>query len=293
MIGKDKQTQKVSENSSAVMAGKDAHVHIDNRQGMSVTEVLSVCQLYLESNFPKLREEALQESQRCVNEFGNKLAIKLTDEFDEKILEKLRTSDMHSSINDAVMYVARKGDKANIDVLCDLVVQKMKCEEDSENDIMASESIRIIEKINLNYMRYLALVYFIRNVTITNGSQHAYLNHYKFTIPSLFEACDISPVSQNFLQYAGLSQAGTSYVQPLHEVIGGSLNIDISDACYREELANGNQFHDMFPELSSLFKIYGFSSLKELDRTPLTDMAYYIAVAYLNSNGYNFDYPEQ
>ncbi|WP_018983978.1 LPO_1073/Vpar_1526 family protein [Salinimonas chungwhensis] len=156
MLGK-KQDQKVAENSSAIQAG--GNVTVNN--GLSVAEVRELCLLFLRDNFPALREEAIREAEDNVREFAQELELKIVQNAQFITLEKFKDPDVQAAINDAVQSSARRGKKANTNVLVDLISERASVSSSDFKDIVVSEAVNVVPKLTQEQISYLSFIHFM------------------------------------------------------------------------------------------------------------------------------------
>ncbi|HAV5075592.1 TPA: hypothetical protein JI034_14145 [Acinetobacter baumannii] len=122
----DTQSQEVSENSIAIQAGRDLNI------GLSYRDVKDICIDLIQANYPVLREEARQVSMQYVEEFGGKFFERLQREDSVETQEKLKDPDVQAAITTSVIHVARMTEKSHQEILCELLAEKIKNNEDEK-----------------------------------------------------------------------------------------------------------------------------------------------------------------
>ena len=289
--GDKTQDQNVSDNSMAVMAARDASVTF---HGLQMREVKELVFLYLDQNFPRLRQVAAEESRRCVDEFGDKLIDHLSSRVGEEFDNRLKSPSVQASINDAVMCAARKAGSVDIDVLSGLVSEKVSVEEESDSDLVLSEAIKVMDKIGLNYIRFVSFVYFVRNTEFSgDGDPHeANKKLYNDFLPSAFPVEELRSVSEHYLVYAGLVVPGKSYNKTFCTVVGEKFGFGVQGDVDSINLKENAFVFEDFDYLSKLILSFGFEKISDLDKVPISDISHFIAVAYLNSKGLSLKYPK-
>ncbi|MFT6732513.1 MAG: hypothetical protein ACJAS9_000694 [Polaribacter sp.] len=166
MLGKN-QDQHVAENSTAIQA--TGNVVVNN--GLSVTEVKDLCLLFLRDNFPALREEALREAEVNVRAFAQELEDKIAQNSQFITLDKFKDPDVQAAINDAVQASARRGKKANTNVLVDLITQRASVSDNDFKDIVLSETFLVVPKLTKEQISYLFFIHYMTHCGM-NGLQH-------------------------------------------------------------------------------------------------------------------------
>lgn len=167
MIG-DKQDQNVTNGSTAIQAGRDVHYH-----GLGVGEVRELCSLFLRENFPQLREEAAQAARDNVSRFAILLENRLLEDIGSILIDKLSDPDVQAAINDAVQASARKGDKANTDILTKLISERIANDVNPFKDMVISEAVKVAPMLSGQDISFLTLLHFISSVSIkTNYGLH-------------------------------------------------------------------------------------------------------------------------
>lgn len=201
MLG-DKQKQTVEGNSTAIQA--DGNVTLIQNNGMSVTEVKELCLLFLRDNFPALREEAIQAAENNVRGFSEELEAKIVEKSQTIDLERFKDPDVQAAINDAVQASARKGARANVGLLTNLIAEKVSVTSNDFLDIVLSEAILITPKLTKQQISYLSFIHLMTNCSL-NG-----LNHIsgveglsKTLFPAVVAGFGISESQKKHLLYAG------------------------------------------------------------------------------------------
>lgn len=281
----DNQDQNVS-NGTAIQSAGDVNI------GLRLGEVREICFLYLDNNFPKLREEALNESKKHVQELSDALMDKLSRKLDENLDERLKDPDVQESINDSVMHTARKTKNANINMLSEMVLAKIKSEDDDENSLIISEAIKSAEKLNLNHIKAISIIYLMRFTSLKRPNNQgiyyeiAYRNSHIDNIDG--NHC-IKEIDLDYLCYAGVIHEGKYYTKSTLDIISSKTKFMFKEATLKENLGQDNDFSKNFSELSNMMLSLGFSTLKDFDKAVLTFLGKAIATCFLNSKGYNLN----
>lgn len=284
MLDKGSQTQKTSGGSLAVQSGRDTYI------GMQFSEVQNLCQLFLENNFPKLRQEAIEEAKTYVDIYAQKLFVEISKISDLVDIEnRLRKPDVQSSINDSVQYVARKTDKAEIDALTTLVCDKISSESESILDMVLAESIRIMEKMNKSSIVFCAFVAFVRQLRLDYGNEDA-LGGFEKTIGVMFPLEDVSYVDLSYLRHVGVCSGDQFYNNDLITHLNSRFHTSLNKENCTLPLEFGNDFSEKYPNMANIVLKFGFDNLENFDRSLLTIVGRYMATAYLRSKGMHVSY---
>ncbi|MDC4344139.1 hypothetical protein NQ641_02730 [Acinetobacter baumannii] len=216
----DTQSQEVSENSIAIQAGRDLNI------GLSYRDVKDICIDLIQANYPVLREEARQVSMQYVEEFGGKFFERLQREDSVETQEKLKDPDVQAAITTSVIHVARMTEKSHQEILCELLAEKIKNNEDEKN-LLLNDAIEIMTKITKNQVLFLVLSHCLRGVSkmiIEEGNmklhpnKSVHFNFYENDIPELI-GNEVYKIDEFQLGYKGLALTNglKSYAVPLNK----------------------------------------------------------------------------
>lgn len=275
----NKQVQEVGDNSCAIQ------VHGDYKAGLSYRDVKDICVDLIQANFPVLQEEARQISMQYVEEFGVKFFNRLVQEETEHVQERLKNPDVQAAINSSVIHVARMTDKSHQDILCELLAEKIKEQEDEKN-IVFNDAIEIMTKISRNQILFLSLIYLLRSLGKQTNNPALQYHYYETQIPS-FLGNDFYKIDTFLLGYKGLirSESMQSYATPLTELLKSRTAIDIPNYATKEDIKDDDTLSTNFPKLTKIIKDFGFNNIKEFDSCPITPIGNEIAKAYLKNIG--------
>lgn len=283
----DTQSQEISENSIAIQAGRDLNI---SQSGLSYRDVKDICIDLIEANYPILREEARQVSIQYVEEFGGKFFERLQREDSKNTQEKLKDPDVQAAITTSVIHVARMTEKSHQEVLCELLAEKIKNNEDEKNLIL-NDAIEVMTKITKNQVLFLVLIYCLRSVyKIINEAGTKTLHpeksvHFNYYENEIYEVIgnEIYSIDEFQLGYKGLAinNGIKSYAVSLNKFLSERTGIPISDYDDDTVMQDNDIFCGSFPKLSQIIRKFGFSKIKELDSLPITSISEEIARAYL------------
>ncbi|HDS9648235.1 TPA: hypothetical protein QH928_000907 [Klebsiella pneumoniae subsp. pneumoniae] len=286
----DKQHQTASGGSVAIQASGNV-----NYSGLSYGEVKEICIDLMKANFPILREDARQLSMAYVEEFGKKFFDRIKAEDQEKSKEKFKSPDIQAAINTSVLHVARMTDKSHQDILCELLVEKIKEDKDDENRLI-NEAIEITSNITINQIRFITFIYLLRNVypikrvegkVVRNDDKEVQFNHFENYIADVISD-EVYSVDTDFLVFKGLCVMYTGAYQfhtALLSVLRDSTGRPVSPFMGEESIVDGDAFSSNFPRLASLIVKFGFNFAAKVDAIQITRLSEVIAGSYLRTKG--------
>ncbi|ELD1739173.1 hypothetical protein QXC98_001140 [Escherichia coli] len=286
----DKQHQTASEGSVAIQASGNV-----NYSGLSYGEVKEICTDLMKANFPILREDARQLSMEYIETFGKKFFERIKEEDQEKSKEKFKNPDVQAAINSSVVHVARMTNKSHQDILCELLVEKIKEDGDDEN-LLINEAIEITTKMTINQIRFVVFVYLLQNTSpmkyiegeaVRDDDKTAQFNHYENFIADVI-GNEIYSIDVDLLVFKGLCVIYTGpykYPDSLLTLLKEGTGIAMSIYMAGEKIVDGDQLQSNFPRLTNIIRTFGFNSVAHLDITRITRISEVIANAYLRTKG--------
>lgn len=201
MISK-KQRQKVGSEGTAIQAG--GNVTVTQNNGLSIAEVKELCLLFLRDNFPALREEAIRAAEGNVQNFAAKLEQKIIEKSGEIVFEKFTDPDVQAAINDAVQASARKGEKANPNVLVDLIAERASASSNDFKDIVISEAVTVVPKITMPQIAYLSFIHYTTHVGVQGLQNLSQLEPFsQRALAAVSAGFNLSESQKRHIQYAG------------------------------------------------------------------------------------------
>jgi hypothetical protein len=264
----EKQSQDVGSNSTAIQAKGD--VTINN--GLQLSEVKELCLLFLQQNFPKLREEAVEAAKKNVEAYVATLQSTIAEQANKVDPKLLKDPDIQASINDSVQAAARKGEKANFSLLAELVTTRMRAGTTPILSIVADEAIRLVPRLTPEQIAYLALSFFLKRIQLNANSIEAFDIYAKLAIPIVGPAFNLS--NANILH--------TEYV-------GATSLIEFTESAYYSVLKERYKFlsteenlHDSIKERASTFYIlceqYRISKIYNVTLTSVGELIAIMAI---------------
>jgi len=297
MLDKDISRQTVSGNSLAISSKRDVNLNL----GLTAADVISICTVLLENNFPKLQQIAMEKSRESVQEYGEILFNRLAEKFNEQIEYKLKEPDIQSAINETVLMAAKKIEKCDKKMLSELIIMKIASPTD-EDDVIMDDAISLIKYLTLNQINFICLLYYLRFISMTgignipwedydesnlpNGldiesvrkhcSEH-YFFHYEQRINAFFFREDTRPISIGYLRTKGIIVYDKKYTKKMSELICSRIPSFENDE-YKDKTINDN-----LPNLHKLINKFGINNLDEIDEMVLTDTGMVIGKALLST----------
>ncbi len=201
MLG-DKQKQNVEADGTAIQAG--GNVTLTQNNGMTFSEVKELCLLFLRDNFPALRDEAIKAAEENVRSFSEKLEARIIEKSGTIVLDKFKDPDVQAAINDAVQASARKGEKANVDILTNLIAEKVSSSSSDFLDIVLSEAVLVTSKLTKEQISYLSFIHYMTSCSIKKLPHISSVDFMSRSVfPAVAKGFGISDAQKKHLQYAG------------------------------------------------------------------------------------------
>jgi hypothetical protein len=144
-------TVESGDNSNNNVAARDVIIN-----GMSYTEVKDLFFTLFDSNFPKLVEVAKQEAINNVADFLDNYLRKKLEENPNIDIARFSKPDVQFSLNEAVIASAQKGQSIDLNILSDMVVNRLSQPIGDIVDFASAEAINVIKKLNSQQIAFLA-----------------------------------------------------------------------------------------------------------------------------------------
>ena len=249
----DKLKQEVAKNALAVQAGRDVNV------GMSFTEVERVFTILFENNFPKLQEIAARTAEENVTKFVGKLKEDFVRNSEKIDMSKIAEPDVQYMFNDIMKSNARKGEKANPEILSALVVQRISTDS-------CGEAMDIVPKLNTEHISFLTfhqMMYKVFNLAYTKYTEFEEWGQLIMKVSNnIFELSDINI---KYLEYLGV--LSKDYVVQ-NRFYKGTLKAYpfLKDVAYN---VMDNEFKVNAPTFYNLIKYCENNFLSQIQLTPI------------------------
>lgn len=249
MVGDMK--QETGENSDAYQAKRDINI---TNEGMDYRNVKQLCLDLIHENFPKLQAEAMHQVNANVMTFTNELKNEIAKKHATINTEKLAQPDVQAALNEAVQGAAKKGKKADINLLANLVASRIDKGNSDLLDITIEEAIRLTTKLTKDHINFLSVKHFISSMTI-HVPNVVFMQLEQFAAPVLESFGSHCVLSIPNIQYLG----GVG-VLDFNPMLAGLGPYDIQFKAYPSLASNTQEFKEKVktqaPSLNKLLKIY-------------------------------------
>lgn len=237
----ENQSQDVGDGSLAVQVKRDLIIN----QGLQVAELKDLCILFLQQNFPKLRDEAIDAARKNVESYIPILEASIAKQAKNIDPSKIADPDIQASINESVQATARKGQKANCAMLAELVSTRMRSDTSPILSIVAEEAIRLVPRLTPTQIAYLTLCFFLNRL------------QYSVTTIEQFEvtAARVMPIVRSGFNISNSNLRHTEYVgaTSVMNMVESDFYIVLSQ---RYPFLSGKpNLHDAISKLAPLFHI--------------------------------------
>jgi hypothetical protein len=278
MLG-DKQQQTTESGSTALQAGRDINIH-----GPSVSEVRELCIVFLRDNFPQLREEAKRTAEEHVRAFATTLESRLINDAASIMLEKFREPDVQAAINDAVQASARKGSRANPQLLTTLISERVARQTNDYKDMVLSEAVQVVPRLTGQQIALISFVHAARSIVIQGLPGVAELESFGQTAIRFSSAgFGLSESQKQHLQYAGAAS--------VNNILGGDIFDSQSQEYKYFGIGGGPAFKDALAKSApSYLRLLEQFATDNLFAINLTSVGQAIALANISNYIGKLDY---
>lgn len=212
-----KQSQKSSDNSLNVQAGRDVHV------GLGYADVKAIALDVFQANFYNLSEEASNLAKERAEELTTSFLKELSEKKPES-LQNMSDPDMQYALYTAQKEYARHGDKEISEVLVDVLIERAASPDRSLLQIVMNESLDVVSKLTNDQLDTLSLIFILRYTKKLNiGNTQEFEQYIMNTILPLVNNLHEEESHYQHLEYAGCGTVGVS-------------SLDISDAMKKNYL---------------------------------------------------------
>lgn len=202
------QKLEVGNNSQVVQATGDVNI-----QSPSYSDLKEIFYDLFELNFPRVQEIAKQEAVERVNK-GVKKLEKAFKKHQRKIdPSKFTEPNIQYELQNMAIDVARKGEKSNMDLMCDLLCIMMEKDTKPLTELVAAEARKILPLMTKRQISYLALEFVIQHILFDLNVQ-AYDMHNQRIQLSPLQICEqmISPMIPLIQEGSNLNDAEKQYL---------------------------------------------------------------------------------
>ena len=193
----EKQKQDVGENSTAIQAG--GNVTITPYQ-----ELRAIFLDLFELNFPKIQQVAKETADKRVEAMLDELQKSFAKHKEQIDPRKFEEPAMQFEMQAMAIDAARKGEKSNVDLLCELFCTIMSKDCPELIELIAAEARKILPNLSPKHVSYLSLEVLVNEVALTAPNLLT-INH--TVAQTLNHISNCSQVTQSDLQYISVSGA--------------------------------------------------------------------------------------
>jgi len=233
----------ISNNSSGIQANGNVNLNV----GLTFDQVEKLTTFFLKENFPKLREDAMKLAHENVQKLLNEFKKQLEEKIFTINLNNFSDPDVQNSINDAVLETAKRGNKANLDILVDLIFKRVQQTNNDLQSLTASEAIKIISRLNTGQINYLSIMVLFHHMSLKSCAN---LNNFDLTCSKLLPILkNVNKINGWDIQYLE-SQRCLVHLFIGHENIIKQLKEkytglkDKTEAVLQQEIENSTYFKD-------------------------------------------------
>lgn len=200
MFEKQKQDQEVGENAIAVQAGGDVTVIA----GASYLELRTIFLDLFKLNFPKIQQVAKETADQRIEDMLDKLQKSFIKNHEKIDTKKFEDPAMQYEMQAIAIDVARKGEKSNVDLLCDLFCTMISKDCPELIELVSLEARKILPNLSYKHINYLSFKVLVDEAESTVTDIQA-INSDIGEIFSYISNC--SEITQNDIQYILVSGA--------------------------------------------------------------------------------------
>jgi len=273
LVNKESQNQTVGDKGVGIQAKGDVTIN-----GLSYPEVKEIFTDLLELNFPKFSSKIAIDLANNNAEKFIELLFKKFQEYKDKVdIQKFQDPDILVDLNVAVTGAARKGEAANIDLLSQLVTERVNVNSNDMTSLMISEAIKVVPNLNKNQLEFLSLLYFMKNTLSLSDSPLKLLElKFKLIHDNLTSLDLIKPTEKEILTFYSLTYFNEN--KWANETLDKFNNhykcfIDIPNKDFLEYIKLNTVL------ISNIFKLWIKHNYEDYNLSPLGNI---IAITHLN-----------
>jgi hypothetical protein len=248
----EKQYQDVGDGSLAVQVKRDLIIN----QGLQLAEVRELCLLFLQQNFPKLREEAIDAARKNVESYIPVLEAAIAKQAEKIDPRKIADPDMQASINDSVQATARKGQKANFAMLAELVSTRMRSDTSPILSVVAEEAIRLVPRLTASQIAYLALCFFLNRLQFGAKTIEEFEIIAAQVMPIVKFGLEISDSNLQHTAYVGATSVMNMVGSAYYGVLSGRYPFLAGELILHDAIANRAPTFHILCEQYRISKVY-------------------------------------
>lgn len=251
MLEKNKQEASNINDSFVQQANGDIHNY-----GLAYNDVKEICRDVIRQELAIVTREASDTLNNEISAFENQFVERLEKLENPQVIDKLKTPKLQFSLHDTMKEYAKTDDIDTKEELVDLMIERLKVEENTTEQYLIDESIKIIPSLSL-YQAYFLGALTLRKV-INQG--------YSFIVDSnlgkralLYEYLDeISNLDIHYLKLTNCcsDMSGTKYYVSLHDMMKTGYDLLFRHYITEEEYDNFIRSHNNVPSVNGQQIIY-------------------------------------
>ncbi|HDS1709452.1 LPO_1073/Vpar_1526 family protein [Pseudomonas putida] len=219
----NKQDQNVSGNGVAVQAQRDAIIN----NGLSVSDVKELTELFLDKHLPALRAEAAETARKQANQFMGEFVKKLSLP-NGVTAEAFAKPDSQACFNEALRSSAEKGDQIDLEFLASLVVRRLEVDKDPLMKLVYEEAISVTPKLTSAQIAFIVFVHHVTNIELANPTIEMLERDAQMLLPLVKASYGLSIANKEYLVSKGI----------LNVAVARGLNATDIREHYRKDVVN-------------------------------------------------------
>ncbi len=242
------------------------NVQVVHNHGISLSDLKEVVNVLMREHMPALKAEAAATARENAEEFCKTFEEKLAPQIPYINPKNFADPDIQSSIHDAVLNSAKKGQNAHAELLASALIHRLKEAPESYPSLVCAEAIKIIPSLTANQISFLTLAVFLLSTKINSANS---LQDLLPLATAVYEMCvDSYPILESekgYLQYKGCIS--------VNQFSGGSyLEIMKSNYPFLTPISDPNEAEKSFmsfPVLKRLSQIFDDTKMSQIRLTPV------------------------
>lgn len=238
------------------------NVQIVHQHGLSLSELKEVVEILMRDHLPALKAEAAATARANAEEFCKTFEDRLAPQISNIHPKNFANPDVQSSIHDAVLNSAKKGENAHPDLLADTLILRLQEPPESYPSLVASEAIRVIPSLTSNQISFLTLAVFLLTTKMNTAVSMADLAPFAQLV---FGICEneykINGSERGYLQFKGCIS--------INQFSGGSY-LDVMKSNYPFlSSASEDEWYGGFTIFKRLNEIFNEMKMAQVSLTPV------------------------
>lgn len=260
----EKNKQEVSDINNAVVQQANGNI---NNYGLGYNDVKAICHDVIRQELTILTKEAIDAFHQEISAFVNQFVSRLEKLENPQVMEKLKSPKLQLVLHDTIKEYAKTDDVNTKEALVDLFIERLKIRENTTEQNLIDESIKIIPKLSLPQAYFLGALtlrrmrsngfsLYMENIFIKYGMIYEYLD-------------DISNLDIHYLKLQNCcsDMSGTMSFLPLSDILKRNCDLLFRHTISENDLKNYfHDYPDTQPELihKILFRIKETNELRLL-----------------------------